>query len=734
MIRWTLKGVASRRRIVAGIAAAVAAGAFVPPSLAQALPDGRHYELVSEPTHGMDDVTRVMPAADDGNTVAYATRAATPESFGVPLVSLTVARRTASAWTHQSADTADPGLPVSNANHTSIPLAFSSDFSHTLLESNIPFQAEDQDGLGDDFWDVLVGSGTSTLVTAPDAGVPDDPAFAPAGGGLGVATSVDMSHIAFWGTNGSLLLGGPSQGIYERSGGHVRLASVLPNGLVAQPPVWIATQAARSGNDGLGAADGGMTAPHRGGHAVSDSGDRIFWMNGTTRGPLYVREAGATTRLISASRRPADLGTARDATFIAASHSGSVVYFTTPSTHQLLTSAPASGVALYRYDLDTDTLQAITTGVTNAGFQRGIVSDDATHVYFTATAVLAPGATSGRANMYVWDGNAVRFIATLGNSDRISRVSRDGGYAVVLSTSSLGGAPNAGHAAVYLYDEDTASLSCASCRPDGSPSQGDATLDVMPADNIGGEVSKPRNVTDDGRVFFDTTDQILGADTNDVYDVYEYAHGVSSLISSGTSSWNSYLADNSDDGRDVFFMTHESLAAQDGDEGETDLYDARTGADLPAPARRADSTCSGDACQGAPSPAPTLATPTSTREGPDPGAIAVPPVRAVHLGPLSGLRNRLAKTGAGSLVLTVQGGGPVSAVMTTVLAGRTRTAARASRRIARTAAVTVRMPLRLSAVARRELHRTGRLRLHLVVRMPGGPTQTTSLTLRTARR
>ena len=62
-------------------------------------------------------------------------------------------------------------------------------------------------------------------------------------------------------------------------------------------------------------------------------------------------------------------------------------------------------------------------------------------------------------------------------------------------------------------------------------------------------------------------------------------------------------------GSDVFFTTGDPLVLQDTDT-EKDIYDARVDGGFPAPVE--PSSCSGDACQGAPGPVTAFGAPSST--------------------------------------------------------------------------------------------------------------------------
>ena len=99
----------------------------------------------------------------------------------------------------------------------------------------------------------------------------------------------------------------------------------------------------------------------------------------------------------------------------------------------------------------------------------------------------------------------------------------------------------------------------------------------------------PRNLSDDGRYLFFTTDEAkVPQDTNNLEDVYEYdaASGEVGLISPGTDvcgavcgnvpeNTNNPFGDASASGNDVFFITREPLVPADQDTEIIDIYDAR---------------------------------------------------------------------------------------------------------------------------------------------------------------
>ncbi len=144
------------------------------------------------------------------------------------------------------------------------------------------------------------------------------------------------------------------------------------------------------------------------------------------------------------------------------------------------------------------------------------------------------------------------------------------------------------HTEVYRYDAPAEKLACVSCNPTGEPSAGDASL-----------ASNGLSLTDEGRVFFNSTDRLAVADTDERQDVYEWEPlgagncGKSSpsfykatgaclaLVSAGTSTFDSGLLGADANGTDVYFFTRDSLAPQDKNGPTMKIYDAREGGGFP---------------------------------------------------------------------------------------------------------------------------------------------------------
>jgi hypothetical protein len=212
----------------------------------------------------------------------------------------------------------------------------------------------------------------------------------------------------------------------------------------------------------------------------------------------------------------------------------------------------------------------------------GVAADNGA-VYFLSPETLdgASNGTAGEPNLYLAEvGQAPHFVATVdpGNvgiahglqqtethSFQDFQVTPDGAFAVFNSAEPIGGAVTHGHTAVYRYDSGADKVVCVSCGPSVNP---DTSL-----------TPNGLNLTDDGRVFFTTTEQLALRDTNEAVDVYEWKEEgpreVVSLISSGTHPEGSTLATASADGTDAFFFTRDSLAPQDKNGAPVKIYDAR---------------------------------------------------------------------------------------------------------------------------------------------------------------
>jgi hypothetical protein len=421
---------------------------------------------------------------------------------------------------------------------------------------------------------------------------------------------------------------GCSPNLYEWVNGMIRLVGILPNGT-----------AAPSSTAGQDAGPGG-NAPRHSPHTISTDGSRIIFTDlsagdGQSTGNLYMRINGTSTVQINASEKnPPDAP--QPAAFQTASSDGSRVFFI---TSEQLTDTPTEGAAsLYMYDANAPAGHHLTLISVDhepadpLNSVQGVIgaSDDGHYVYFLSAGQLVSGQPALRADIgiYEWHDGSIFYIGALANlnltndesSDvtpsfwslgpMIARVTPDGRHVLFQSSTGAGltGYDSNHHVELYLYSADSHEVQCVSCRPDGSPAQGDAT-DISRTFNGGtnstSHVNRPLSA-DGSRVFFSTTDALVSQDTNGKSDVYEFdsASGTVRLLSSGTDSGDSFFMDASASGDDAFFVTQQTLSKWDVDQSY-DLYDARVGGGLPDPS--SSIPCSDDGCHGAPSGGAVLA-------------------------------------------------------------------------------------------------------------------------------
>ncbi len=170
---------------------------------------------------------------------------------------------------------------------------------------------------------------------------------------------------------------------------------------------------------------------------------------------------------------------------------------------------------------------------------------------------------------------------------------------------------NAGFNEVFRYAASDEDLNCVSCPPTNTEPVGDSRL-----------ASDGLSVTEDGKVFFDSNDVLALRDGDGRQDVYEWEPAdptfctasnpthfnggfCLSLISSGTSPFDSSLLTASADGVDAYFFTHDTLTKEDENGPVTKIYDARVNGGVfhvPPPALCAAS----DECHGPGTEAPPV--------------------------------------------------------------------------------------------------------------------------------
>jgi Tol biopolymer transport system component len=457
-------------------------------------------------------------------------------------------------------------------------------------------------------------------------------------------TSADFEHVIFesrYSLTSDATGGGPW--LYEWEHGTLRVANVRSDGTVIDGAV-----------AGQGAAHHFYTP-----QTISADGLKIFFTDLSTGvngndGVLYMRQTDAVSGARTAAQLNASERTVPDpsgpfpATYWDASVDGSRVFFTTAEA--LTDDAPANGqVKLYMYDTtkhDTDahnlTLLSNDAEPADGSGVDGVIgaSTDGHYVYFAAAGQLVAGApVLGTSHgVYLWHDGLISYAGELANAADLlhdlpgdwslnptqARVTPDGKQLLFMSTSGVGldgadhgSCPSNGVGTCrefYVYSADSGRVACASCNPGGAPPTADAAIEAQADAGASNTVSTlSRAISDDGRrVFFNTADALVPGDTNHRIDPYEYdvPTGTVHLLSTGKDPSDSYFLSANPSGDDAFIVTRQRLVGWDTD-GAYDLYDARVGGGFPEPTP-APAPCSGDACHGAPSGAPSAPAPGST--------------------------------------------------------------------------------------------------------------------------
>jgi hypothetical protein len=611
------------------------------------LPGCRAWEMVTPLQKGNGDIVgdgNTNVASVDGDAVTFNTRTPFGDTVGSGVSGQTqyIGSRSATGWTAHSITP----QPRPDAYQTFFGAtryhAYSDDLSTAVLVGYDFPSAVGDIPLRNNIYVEDTASRALQPVTAMQGELPNPlphPIFELSAGDSEWGTSDDARHVAFvsrapylpiikqanelhelhenagepTGAPGEQSPGTPN--VLQSDNGVLSLAGILPDGSL--PP---------AGSNVVSPIGDGEGPIYR--DAMSDDGSRqLFVSPPAGNSQLYQRIDGVRTAWISEPERPGQ-GEPEGVVLAAATPDGRNVFFST--TSRLLEADENDGADLYRWTDSPDPgTEDNLTLVSNSGFfttggqigQAIGVSNDGQRIYYH----------TNQDKIFAWDGGSTHLVSSevpfpenvpeqlsVGVYPGYGRVTPDGNYLAFASkANSVGIGPTGdvteGHREMYIYSLATDTLKCISC-PSG-PATADIT--VLPQATFGVITYtmpgiRPRFLSDDGRVFFSTTEALLAQDTNGVADTYQYdpASGALSLLSSGKGSDPAMFTDASASGDDVFLVTRQQFVPSDTDD-LVDLYDVRTGGGFAESAPSDPPVCSGEACQPA-APSPPAAPPSSS--------------------------------------------------------------------------------------------------------------------------
>jgi hypothetical protein len=362
----------------------------------------------------------------------------------------------------------------------------------------------------------------------------------------------------------------------------------------------------------------------------STDGTRVFFNTSEQLVPedtdasidIYERSGNATKRI---SAGQVNGNGACGAFFERASNDGSRVFFTTDE--QLVPGDTDAATDIYQRT--GDATKRVSVGAVNGNgafpvsFQGA--SDDGSRVFFRTDEQLVPGDTDSRPDIYERSGGTTTLVSTgeingnksfnaffegasanglrvffetqepLVTSDTDNAFDvyeRSGGTTKRVSAGSVNGnGPIGAHfegasddgSQVFFETKESLANSDTDTANDIYRRAGEATsrISVGQVNGNSGIGANFRATSDDGtRVFFETDERLVTADTDGATDIYERAFGTTSLMSAGQVNGNgpipAILARVSADGSRAFFQTTEQLVPEDTD-ANTDIYERAAG-------------------------------------------------------------------------------------------------------------------------------------------------------------
>lgn len=246
------------------------------------------------------------------------------------------------------------------------------------------------------------------------------------------------------------------------------------------------------------------------------------------------------------------------------------------ATDEKLTSADKdSFLDIYQRNVTTGVTTLVSAPldcpVLDCSVSYGGASNDGSHVYFETNERLSAEDGDSSQDVYDWSGGVETLVSTgpSGNGTDVATfagASSDGSTIFFATSDSLDSTDKDNSADVYRRAGGSTTL--VSIGPAGGNAESPASL---------------RWVSPDGSstaILFDTDEALTAADKDKKQDIYQWAGGVTTLVSTGVTGgngeFNVSFSAASDDGAHVFLVTTEPLVSQDTD-AAFDVYDASGG-------------------------------------------------------------------------------------------------------------------------------------------------------------
>jgi hypothetical protein len=585
-----------------------------------ALPDCRAYELVTPPDLGGSSVKpaeesegvwgpAALPnlewslASVDGNALVWETDAVLPGDPSNGSNDTYVSRRAPGGWSSNRI-----GPPGNEVDGGASPLQYATPYSDRFVFKTFGATLPGDDGPPG-------MSNTDLYRQEPDGtfshvNVGSEPEAANSESVIGLDLTPDAKRIVFWDARG-LMPGAVAGTVYANENGLTEIVSKDESGT----PV---------------AAFNGM---------LSEDGS-VFAFTDAIGEKLYIRNLDSDTTV--------EFPTESKGTYeqLALSEDGSRVVFATAL--QMGLEDQDAGLDIYEYNAATGSLTRLSaaTGSPNTSGNADTcgsggcdarflaATKDATGVYFLSPELLdGSKGIEGESNLYFRRGGETTYVTSFAPGDRTLstiypyhqyRLAGDESTLLFEAKSRLTAYDSGGANEIYAFDPSDRQVTCVSCRPDGHVPTAAASLREAPPGFDQGYLyaASPVNLvnsdSDASHFYFQTADPLVGGDTNEDVDVYEYdaASATPFLISGGKAALRTALWGMSTDGRDIFIATSEALTADERSAGAVKAYDARIGGGFPPPSMP-QPPCQGEGCRGGGSVGPPPAEPaTSAFEGP----------------------------------------------------------------------------------------------------------------------